>query len=153
MDRKEIQARLRHSLEFKRLWNYFIVTTVILSLFALFTVLKNPEAGWGIAAIIYGLMLAPYLIFCMIRTINIFRRAERYAFCKATLATPHGGLMRDTIYFTALVIDPDTDEKFFADTHAIFFSRGIFQPLMDDYANATVTLAVNRETGMVVVIG
>ena len=43
--------------------------------------------------------------------------------------------------------------KFFADTHAIFFTRGICQPLMEDYANTTVTLAINRETGMVVVIG
>ena len=42
--------------------------------------------------------------------------------------------------------------KYGVDTHAIFFTRGIFQPLMETYANATVTLAVNRETGMVVVI-
>ena len=57
------------------------------------------------------------------------------------------------VYFTALAIDPDTGEKFFADTHAIFFTRGICQPLMEDYANTTVTLAVNRDTGMVVIIG
>ena len=152
MDKKEIQTQLRHSLEFKQLWNYFIVTAVILSLFSLFAVLKNSGAGWGIAASIYAFMLAPYLIFCIIRTVNIFRRAGDYAFCKATLSQPHGGFLRDTIYFTALAIDPDTDEKFFADTHAIFFTRGIFQPLMEDYANTTVTLACNRVTGMVVVI-
>ena len=153
MDKKEIRQQLRSSLEFKQLWNYFIVTAVITSLFALFAVLRNSGAGWGIAAAIYGLVLAPYLIFCIIRTINIFRKAEQYAFCKATLSQPHGGLMRDTIYFTALVVDPDTGEKFFADTHAIFFTRGICQPLMEDYTNTTVTLAVNRVTGMVVVIG
>ena len=153
MDKKEIHTRLRDSLEFKQLWNYFFVTTVILSLFLLFAVWRNPEAGKGIAAIIFGVMLAPYLIFCTIRTVNIFRRAGEYAFCKATLATPHGGLVRDTVYFTALATDPDTGEKFFADTHAIFFTRGIFQPLMEDYANTTVTLAINRATGMVVVIG
>ena len=51
------------------------------------------------------------------------------------------------------LVDPDTGEKFFADTHAIFFTRGICQPLMEDYANTAVTLAVNRVTGMVVVIG
>ena len=153
MDNKEIHARLRSSLEFKALWNYFIVTAVILSLFALFAVIQNSGAGKGIAAIIYSLFVAPYLIFCTIRTFNIFRKAERYAFCKATLSQPHGGLMRDTIYFTALAVDPDTGEKFFADTHAIFFARGIVQPLMEDYANTTVTLAINRETGMVVVIG
>ena len=153
MDKKEIHARLRSSLEFKQLWSYFLITTVILSLFLLFAVWRNSGEGNGIAATIYGLFIAPYLIFCTIRTFNIFRKAERYAFCQATLSQPHGGLIRDTIYFTALVIDPDTGEKFFADTHAIFFTRGICQPLMETYANTTVTLAVNRETGMVVVIG
>ena len=153
MDKKEIHARLRSSLEFKQLWSYFLITAVILSLFLLFAVWRNPGEGKGIATTVYGLFIAPYLIFCAIRTFNIFRRAERYAFCKATLSQPHGGLLRDTMYFTALVVDPDTGEKFFADTHAIFFSRGICQPLMETYANTTVTLAVNRETGMVVVIG
>ena len=126
---------------------------MILSLFALFAVFQNSGAEWGIAGCIYGFLLAPYLIFCTVRTVNIFRKAERYAFCQATLSQPHGGLMRDTIYFTALAVDPDTGEKFFADTHAIFFTRGICQPLMEDYANTTVTLAVNRDTGMVVIIG
>ena len=153
MDKKEIHAQLRSSLELKQLWSYFIITAVILSLFLLFAVWRNPGEGMGLAATVYGLFIAPYLIFCTIRTVSIFRRAERYAFCKATLSQPHGGLLRDTMYFTALVIDPETGEKFFADTHAIFFTRGICQPLMKDYANTTVTLAVNRATGMVVVIG
>ena len=153
MDKKQIHERLRHSLEFKQLWTYFIVTAVILTLFALFTVLKNSDAGWGIAAAIYGLMLAPYLIFCIIRTANMFRRPEDYFFCRTVLRQPHGGLIRDTIYFTAMVEDPDGGRKYGVDTHAIFFARGICQPLMETYANATVTLAVNRETGIVVVIG
>ena len=153
MDKKEIHARLRSSLEFKQLWSWFIVTAVILSLFLLFAVWRNPGEGNGIAAIVYGLFIAPYLIFCTIRTVSIFRKADRYAFCKATLSQPHGGLIRDTMYFTALAVDPDTGEKFFVDTHAIFFTRGICQPLMEDYANTTVTLACNRDTGMVVVIG
>ena len=152
MDKNEIRARLRHSLEFKQLWNYFIVTSVILTLFALFSVLRNSGAGWGIAAIIYGLMLAPYLIFCIIRTVNMFRQLEDYFFCRSVLRQPHGGLIRDTIYFTTMVEDPAGGRKYGVDTHAIFFTRGIFQPLMETYANATVTLAVNRETGMVVVI-
>ena len=153
MEKKEIHARLRSSLEFKQLWNYFILTAVVLSLILLFAKWRNPGEGKGIAATVYGLFIAPYLIFCTIRTFNIFRKAEHYAFCQATLSQPHGGLIRDTMYFTALVTDPATGEKFFADTHAIFFTRGICQPLMEDYANTTVTLAINRETGMVVVIG
>lgn len=153
MDKKKICEQLRRSLEFRTLWNYFIVTAVILTLFSLFAVLRNSGAGWSIAATVYAFLLSPYLIFCIIRTVNIFRRAGDYVFYKATLTTPHGGLLRDTIYYTALAVDPDTGEKFFADTHAIFFTRGICQPLMEDYTNAAVTLAVNRVTGMVVVIG
>ena len=153
MDKKEIHGRLRSSLEFKQLWSYFLITAVILSLFALFTAVRDSGTGWGISVTVYGLMLMPYLIFCTIRTVNIFRRLDDYFICRSVLRQPHGGLIRDTMYFTALVIDPDTGEKFFADTHAIFFTRGICQPLMEDYANTTVTLACNRDTGMVVVIG
>ena len=153
MDKKEIHARLRSSLEFKQLWSYFLITAVILSLFALFTAVRDSGTGWGISVTVYGLMLMPYLIFCTIRTVNIFRRLDDYFICRSVLRQPHGGLLRDTMYFTALAVDPDTGEKFFADTHAIFFTRGMFQPLMEDYANTTVTLAINRDTGMVVVIG
>ena len=153
MDKKEIHARLRSSLEFKQLWSYFLITAVILSLFLLFAVWRNPGEGNGIAATVYGLFIAPYLIFCTIRTVNIFRRLDDYFICRSVLRQPHGGLIRDTIYFTAMVEDPAGGRKYGVDTHAIFFSRGICQPLMEDYANTTVTLAVNRETGMVVVIG
>ena len=153
MDKKEIHVRLRSSLEFKQLWSYFLITAVILSLFALFTAVRDSGTGWGISVTVYGLMLMPYLIFCTIRTVNIFRRLDDYFICRSVLRQPHGGLLRDTMYFTALAVDPDTGEKFFADTHAIFFTRGMFQPLMEDYANTTVTLAINRDTGMVVVIG
>ena len=153
MDKKEIHARLRSSLEFKQLWSYFLITTVILSLFALFTAVRDSGTGWGISVTVYGLMLMPYLIFCTIRTVNIFRRLDDYFICRSVLRQPHGGLIRDTIYFTAMVEDPAGGRKYGVDTHAIFFTRGIFQPLMEDYANTTVTLACNRDTGMVVVIG
>ena len=59
MDKKEIHARLRSSLELKQLWSYFIITAVILSLFLLFAVWRNPGEGKGIAATVYGLFIAP----------------------------------------------------------------------------------------------
>ena len=62
MDKKEIKVQLRNSLEFKQLWNYFIVTAVILSLFLLFAVWRNPGEGIGLAAIIYGVLIAPMVI-------------------------------------------------------------------------------------------
>lgn len=153
MDQRRIREQLLHSLELKRLWIYCIITVSVCALFLFSAVSQDPEESWGIGFAILGVMMGPYLLFCTVRTVKIFRKLDQYAICKATLVTPHGGLLRDTIYFTALVTDPDTGEKFHADTHAVFFARGIIQPLMEDYINTTVTLAWNRETDMVVVIG
>ena len=153
MDKMKIRQQLRSSLELKQLWTCCIITVTVCALFLFSAVSQDTERAWGIGFVILGVMMGPYLLFCTIRTVKIFRRAEAYTICRATLTTPHGGPLRDTIYYTALVTDPDTGEKFFVNTHAIFFARGIVQPLMEDYTNATVTIAWNRETGMVVVIG
>lgn len=153
MDKDEIRQRLLSSLEFRNLWQHFIITFVILGIFLLFAWGRNPEEGGGIALTIGGLFIGPYLIFSIIRTAKIFRRLDDYFLCRCVLSKPHGGLLRDTMYFTTLVEDPADGKKYFVDTHAIFFTRGIVQPLMEDYVNSTVTIACNRETGMVVVIG
>ena len=48
MDNKQVCKQLRGSLEFKRLWGDFLVTAVILSLFALFAVPRYSGEGWEI---------------------------------------------------------------------------------------------------------
>ena len=157
MDKKQIRQRLWDSLEVQTLWARTVIIVIFFGILYVIMALRGSTEGlfrpWLVAAVICGIVTAPWLVFALIRTARIFRRPDQYVFCRTTLATPHGGPLRDTIYYTALVTDPDTGEKFFVDTHAIFFARGIVQPLMEDYTNATVTIAWNRETGMVVVIG
>ena len=157
MDKKQIRQRLWDSLEVQTLWaRTALIGTTLMVLFVAMGLrgradsLPNP---WLVSAAINGGLLAPWLAFALIRTARILRRPGQYVFCRTTLATPHGGWMRDTIFFTVLVTDPDTGEKFFADTHAIFVTRGLLPTRLDDYANTTVTVAWNRDTDMVVVIG
>lgn len=153
MDKHQIREQLRSSLEFRNLWQQFLITFVLLGIFLLFAWARTPSDGGAIALSVGGLIIAPYLLFCVIRTVKIFRRLEDYFICRSVLRQPHGGMLRDTMYFTTQVEDPADGKKYFVDTHAIFYARGILQPLMEDYVNSTVTIACNRETGMVVVIG
>ena len=157
MDKKQIQERLKSSLEFQVLWRDFVISAVILIPLTLLLALRRrvfDDACWPMFFLPVGIILVPYLLFCLIRTVNIFRRPEDYFFCKTTLSRPHGApFLRDRVYFTALVEDPADGSRYAVDTHAIFLTRGIVSPLMEDYTNAAVTVACNRETGMVVVIG
>lgn len=155
MDTRQIRQRLRDSLEFQTLCGRSLIGAVIIGIFVIFCGVTQRHDfinSWQVASIIGGIMLAPYLIFAIIRTVRIFAKADRYVFCRTTLSQPHAGPLRDTIYFSALFEDPTDGRKFMVNTHAIFITRG-FYPRMDDYANTTVTLAYNRETEMVVVIG
>lgn len=157
MDKKQIRQRLWDSLEVQTLWaRTALIGITLVVLFVAMGLRGKTDSlphPWLVSAAINGSLLAPWLVFALIRTARIFRKHVQYVFCRTTLATPHGGWMRDTIYFTVLLEDPDTGEKFFVDTHAIFVTRGLLPTRLDDYANTTVTVAWNRETGMVVVIG
>ena len=56
------------------------------------------------------------------------------------------------MYFTVVLEEPD-GSKLIENTHAIFACHGIMEPLVSDYVNSEVTVALNKRTGMVVVIG
>ena len=153
MDQKQINARLRGSMELKLLWGRFLLTAVVVFLLSVIRGIINIsyESFWMETGIICGVTLVPYVIFCAVRTARIFHRAGDYFFCRTKLCNPHGGVLRDSIYFSVLLEDPVDKKKFFADTHAIFVTRGF--PRLDEYLNSSVTVAYNRRTGMVVVIG
>ena len=153
MDQKQIKEQLRGSMELKLLWGRFLFTTVIVFLLCVVRSIFNGgfESFWMATGIICGVTLVPYVIFCAVRTARIFHRAGDYFFCRVKLCNPHGGVLRDSIYFSVLLEDPVDKKKFFADTHAIFATRGF--PRLDEYLNSSVTVAYNRRTGMVVVIG
>ena len=153
MNRKQIHAYLRDSLELKVLWgNFFLVVVTVIIVACLKAGSGMSRASfWQATGIVFAVSAGPYLIFCVIRTARIFHKAGDYFFCRVKLANPQGGFLRSSIFFRVLLQDPVDGEKFVADTHAIFATRG---PLgLEEYVGRTVTIGYNRETGMVVVIG
>ena len=156
MEIKKTKEMLLGSLELKVIWTrLFLVCLVAVPVVAFWGLTwdRPMEIYWMLTAMVLGVMVAPLLIFCTVRTIRMFRKPEGYIFCRGKLSQPHGGPLRDTIYYTVVLEDPEDGGKFFVDTHAIFNTHGSFLPSLDDYTNATVTIAYNRETEMVVVIG
>ena len=155
MDTQQTKQRLRASLEFQVLWRNLVLVLVIGVPFTLICGLLDGFAPhfWIFAGMVAAVMVLPTAIFCTVRTIAIFRKPEGYFFCRTTLRTLHSGPLRDTMFYTVLLEDPADGGKFFADTHAIFYTRGIMSPTIEEYTNSTVTVAYNRETEMVVVIG
>lgn len=158
-DTKEIRRQLWYSLDmaYVKLWLFVAavcapITWLILWLSTQGYHYRSAEQNvmiWVSIAVIIG----PILIFCAVRTWNIFRHPESYHFCKTKLCNPKGGRIRDTIRFTVLIEDADGN-KFAADTHSIFHThRSMFGPALEDYVNQNVTAGYNEETGQVVIIG
>ena len=155
METKEIQQRLRSSLEVTCARNDLIMYLVGIPLCAalvMFTKGRNHPEHWPAVSLLAAIMLLPFAVFDLLRIIRIFRKPEAYIFCRAKLTQPHPGSLRHTMYYTVLLEDED-GRKFPADTHAIFYTHSIVGPTIEDYTNKTVTIAYNRETEMVVVIG
>lgn len=112
---------------------------------------EHRELVFPMLAIYISLIFLPILGFLLWRLFRIFRSAEEYVFCTARLAQPHTGFPRDFMYFT-VVLETQEEGTFVANTHSVFHTRQ--GPLsLEDYVNKTVTIAWNRETDMVVVIG
>ena len=158
-DKKEIRYQLWHSLDiaYVKLWLFVAaVCTLIMWLFFrlailwdVYHTLEQVVAFW----VTIGLVIGPIVVFCAVRTWNIFRHPESYCFCRTVLCNPKGGSIRATIKFTVLIEDADGD-KFAADTHSIFTTHRDCSGLgFEDYVNHTVTAAYNEETGQVVIIG
>ena len=155
METKQIRERLKSSLEVQILWRNLIIVAVTTAVMMVIFAIGDEFDGffWVYAGVTAVVILGPTAIFTAIRAFRIFRKPEAYIFCRTTPTQPHAGALRSTMFFTVLLEDPEDGSKFFADTHAIFYSHGIVQPLMEDYINNPITIAYNRETEMVVVIG
>ncbi len=158
MDTKEIKEQLKNSLDMVSVRMYLFIAGMVALLEGVMVLflISGPPFGpsrWGA----YGLMLlisvVPILIFCLWRTISIFRCPGSYHFCKAKLCNPKGGRIRDTIRFLVVLEDMDGN-KFTAYTHSIFHTHRSSAGLaLEDYVNQEVTVGYNEETGQVVVIG
>ena len=157
-NKKEIRQKLWHSLDmaYVRMWLFVAaVSALIMWLFFRLTIPRDEYRTLEQAVTFWvtiGLVIGPILVFCIIRTVNIFRHVESYHFCKTKLCNPKGGSIRDTIRFTVLIEDADGD-KFAADTHSIFTThKSMLGAGIEDYVNRTVTAGYNEETGQVVII-
>ena len=157
-DVKEIRRQLWYSLDMAYVKLYLFVCAVCIPLSLLIGWISTRDYYlqefrapiiWAVTLIAVG----PFLLFCIIRTINIFRCPGSYHFCKTVLCNPKGGSLRDTIKFTVLIEDADGD-KFAANTHSIFTTHtSMFGLGFEDYVNRTVTAGYNEETGQVIIIG
>ena len=76
MDNKQIRKQLWGSLELKTLWGRFLLTAALIFVMCVIRGLCNIsyESFWMATGIICGVTLVPYLIFCTVRTLQIFHR-------------------------------------------------------------------------------
>ena len=154
MDTQQIKERLRSSLEMRTIRNNMLIMIPLAPL--MMWTLTRSFSGTDlliVSAIICAITILPFLIFYMVRIFRIFRKPEHYIFCRTKLTAPHAGSWRGSMYFTVLMEDPADGRKFIVNTHEIFSTRSITDLNLEEYINSTVTIAYNRETEMVVVIG
>lgn len=152
MDKKnltEIRSRLWNSAEMAHV-RFNLIAWAAAYAFALVMCIPGGEAGW-MGVFLFSAMLLPFLVFWVWRLVNIFRRVEAYTFCRTELDQPHHFPMSRGM-FTFMGVIEDEGRRFAVETHAIFQAYGS-RLVMQDYIGKTVTLAWNRETDMVVVIG
>ena len=149
MEKSDIRYQLWHSLEMHTLRRDILLFIICLGLPCLTISQSKDTAG---ASVLMALILVALLTFYIVRIGKIFHCAEYYVFCKGTLCQPRYNPYIKMYAFTAVLEMPEGDTKA-VDTHAIFATHGIFEPLMEDYVGKTATIAYNPLTDMVVVIG
>lgn len=145
----ETRHRLWHSLEMHCLRRDLILMLIAMGVFMLIT---WDDQFWVVALVIDCIGFGPFVVFYLWRGIRIFRKPGSYTFYRTTLERFHQKFPLKAMYFTVVLEDPDGSKRL-EDTHAIFACHGIVEPLLESYVNKTVTIALNEETGMVVVIG
>ena len=148
-DTSVTRHRLWHSLEMHCLRRDLIMMLIAMGLFMLIT---WDDQFWIAALVIDCLGFGPFVIFYICRGVQIFRKPEGYTFYKTTLSRFHQKFPLKMMYFTVVLEEPDGSKRI-ENTHAIFASYGIVEPLVESYVNSTITIGLNKETGMLVVIG
>ena len=149
---KDISAtrrRLWDSLELHCLRRDLILVLIAMVVFMLFA---WDDRFWVLALVMDCVVFGPMLIFYLWRGIQIFRKPGSYTFYKTTLTRFHQKFPLKAMYFTVVLEEPDGSKRI-EETHAIFACHGIVEPLLESYVNRDVTIGLNEETGMVVVIG
>ena len=155
MDRKQIQRELWQSQDMAYLRRLLLVDVIGYAVIAGFMLLADDSVSRStmVATVLAtgAFAVLPVLVFCLWRTVKIFRKPENYIFQDVRFDRPMGGRLRDTVRFKVTVKRSDGKE-IFATTHSIFQTHG-FGFLMEDYVNSIVCVAYNEETKTLVVIG
>ena len=149
MTKSDIRYPLWHSLEMHTLRREVLLCIICFGIPLLMTTSRRDASG---VAVLLVLMLLALLTFYIVRIVKIFHCAEYYVFCKGTLCQPRYNPYIKMYAFTAILEIPEGDAKA-VDTHAIFATHGIFEPIMTDYMGKSATIAYNPLPDMVVVIG
>lgn len=155
MGRKQIQLELWLSQDMGYLRRLLLIDVIGYAVMAGFMLLIDEGTDrsnlFTMLQIIAVFAVLPMLMFCLWRTVKIFRKPESYIFRNVRFDQPKGGSFRDTICFR-VSIELSSGKTIYTKTHSIFQTRGIGL-LMEDYVNAIVCVAYNEETEMLIVIG
>ena len=140
MELRELKKQLWNSVDRKYHGCMLFACTMLLSVTAVFCWLLIREFAWSILSV--GGILLLVLLWKLLR---IFYKASHYTVFRSTLSAPKGD--RKAVAFTGKA--PDGTQCW---TDRIFYLRNL-PPLLSDWLDQTVTVAWNRETGRVIVIG
>lgn len=113
---------------------------------------RNHPAIGPMMLLCVSVLYLPIVVFWLVRVWKMFRSIGDYVLCPAELIQPHHAFFGRGLYRFMGVIETERDGRFAVETHALFHSGGNWLR-MEDYLHRTVTLAWNRRTGTVVVIG
>ena len=150
---KKNRQQLSASLEVGCIRRDLILSGVLVAAAIIVFQFRFDGISFKAGSVLVALFTAPIFGYWLWHLHQIYSSPEEYCFYHCTLTSPHQKLWtRGMMYFTVIIEDPE-EGTLARDTNAIFTSYGLVGPLMEDYLNQTVTIAYNRETGMVVVIG
>ncbi len=146
--------RIKNSLELRVARNYALLFAAAAVLTALLVFLINFQLDAGAAAIAAGFMalvLLPFSLFYVHRIFKIYQNLDDYTFTEVTLDRLGHSLYKG-MHFSVDLKDWD-GQTVQTQTHSLFHTHGIMEPLLEDYVNRTVLVGYNNTTGYVAVIG
>lgn len=139
--------KLLHSVEMGYYRRQLIVLGIFFLILCGITFSRDPSVG-----IIFVILFLPFLVFYLYRVFQILRRKDSYLFCTAVLDQPNYHFWLESYSFTVTLDHPKISRRS-RQTRPIFIPYGVFEPLLVNYVNQSVTVAYNPETDILVVIG
>ena len=157
MDTRTIKEQLRSSVEMKRIRSQALGAFLGVGLTFVLALFWHRQPGPGYwAVLLWSAMaiLVPVALVALWEMTRILRRSEAYFLCRATLDQPHITAWKaHHVYYTLTLEDPVYGCKYHVKTRSIFQRRGFIGLLEVEYTGRNVTVAYNRATETVVVIG